>query len=122
MSSSTLSHKFLLDENVRVELARFLKQKRFDIKLAAKSVPDSHHAGISKQQRRILVTNDQDFTNYTTDEIFSVVWLRISQSDADSLITSFEKLLKELKTFKGKLIILNAIGWEEFPLFKEVKF
>ena len=121
MSSSTLNHKFLLDENVRVELARFLKQKRFDVKLAAKSVPDSHHASISKKQRRILVTNDEDFTHYTSDEIFSVVWLRISQSDSHSLIASFEKLLNELKNFKGKVIVLTAKGWEEFPLFKEEK-
>ena len=121
MSSSTLNHKFLLDENVRVELAGFLKQKRFDVKLAAKSVPDIHNASISKKQRRILVTNDEDFTHYTSDEIFSVVWLRISQSDSHSLIASFEKLLNELKNFKGKVIVLTAKGWEEFPLFKEEK-
>ena len=121
MSLSILNHKFLLDENVRIELYRFLKQHQFDVKVALKSAPDSQHALISKKQSRILVTNDEDFTQYTTDEIFSVVWLRISQSDPRSLITSFEKLLKELKTFKGKLIILTAKGWEEFPLFKEVK-
>jgi len=122
MSSSTLNHKFLLDENVRVELSRFLKRNHFDVKLVAKSVPDYQHASISKKQSRILVTNDEDFTHYTTDEIFSVVWLRIDQSDAHALITSFEKLLKQLKTFKGKLVILNEKGWEEFPLFEEVKF
>lgn len=121
MSSSTLNHKFLLDENARIELYRFLKQNRFDVKLATKSAPDSQHASISKKQSRILVTNDEDFTHYTSDEIFSVVWLRINQSDPFSLITSFGKLLKELKSFKGKLIILTEKGWEEFPLFEEVK-
>jgi len=121
MSSSTLNHKFLLDENVRIELFRFLTHKDFDVAFATKSVPDSQHASLSKKQSRILVTNDEDFTHYTTDEIFSVVWLRISQSDPDSLIASFEKLLKELKTFKGKLVLLKEKSWEEFPLLKEVK-
>ena len=121
MSSSTLNHKFLLDENVRVELYRFLKQHQFDVKLVTKSASDSQHTLVSKKQRRILVTNDQDFTHYATDEIFSVVWLRIDQSDASSLIASFEKLLKDLRTFKGKLIILTEKGWEEFPLFEELK-
>jgi len=117
MSSSTLNHKFLLDENVRIELFRFLAHEDFDVALATKSVPDYHHASLSKKQNRIFVTNDEDFTHYTTDEIFSVVWLRISQSDPDSLIASFEKLLKELKTFKGKLVLLKEKSWEEFPLF-----
>jgi len=121
MSPSTLNRKFLLDENVRIELFRFLTHKDFDVKLATKSVPDSQYASLSKKQSRILVTNDEDFTHYTADEIFSVVWLRISQSDPDSLISSFEKLLKELKTFKGKLVLLKEKSWEEFPLFKEVK-
>lgn len=121
MSSSTLNHKFLIDENVRIELFRFLTHKDLDVALATKSVPDSSHASISKKQSRILVTNDEDFTHYTKDEVFSVIWLRISQSDSNALITSFEKLLKELKTFKSKLVILNERGWEEFPLFQEVK-
>lgn len=121
MLLSTLNHKFLLDKNVRIELYRFLKQNHLDAKLVAKSIPDSHSASISKKQRRILVTNDEDFTDYTSEEIFSVVWLRIDQFDPRSLITSFEKLLKELKTFKGKLITLDKKSWEEFPLFKEVK-
>ena len=121
MLSSILNHKFLLDENVRIEVYRFLKQHQFDVKLAPKSASDFQYALISKKQSRILVTNDEDFTHYTTDEIFSVVWLRISQSDPRCLIDSFEKLLKELKTFKGKLVMLTAKGWEEFPLLKEVK-
>ena len=121
MSSSTLNHKFLLDENVRIELFRFLVHKDFDVTLATKSVPDSHHASISKKQSRILVTNDEDFTYYTSDKIFSLVWLRIDQSDEQSLLNSFEKLLKEQKTFKGKRIMLTEKGWEEFPLVEEVK-
>lgn len=84
-------------------------------------MPDSQHALISKKQSRIFVTYDEDFTHYTADEIFSVVWLRIDQSDKHTLISSFEKLVKESKTFKGRLIILNAKDWEEFPLFKEEK-
>lgn len=120
MPSLTLSHKFLLDENVRIELCRFLTQKKLDVKLVAKSASDSQVVTISRKQRRILVTNDKDFTQYPENEIFSVVWLRIAQYDAESLIASFEKLLKELKTFKGKIIILTLKGWKELPLVREI--
>lgn len=121
MPSLTLNHKFLLDENVRIELYTFLTQKKFDVKLITKSSSDSQVVAISKKQRRILVTNDEDFMQYPGNEIFSVVWLKIAQYDGASLVISFEKLLKELKTFKGKIIILTSKDWEESPLVKEEK-
>lgn len=121
MPSLTLNHKFLLDENVRIELYRFLTQKKFNVKITTKSASDSQLVSISKKQRRILITNDEDFTQYPENEIFSVVWLKIAQYDAESLITSFEKLLKELKVFKGKIILLTPKGWEELSAGKEIK-
>lgn len=116
MLSSTPSHKFLLDENVRIELFRFLKRKGIDVRLPPKSAPDSKVALISNREKRVLVTNDEGFTHYTRDEIFAVIWLRIPQNDSMSLINSFEKLLKGYKDFSGKLVVLKSGSWEEFPL------
>lgn len=111
--------KFLLDENVRIELAKFLKSKSFDIKFAPKSASDSTLTSISKKEKRILVTNDQDFIDYDKDKIFSLVWLRIPQNDAKLLVESFDKLLREFNDFSGNLIALNPDGWESFPLGEE---
>ena len=113
--------KFLLDENVRVELAKFLKSKNLDIELAQTSVSDSTLASISKTEKRILVTNDQDFADLDRDKIFSVVLLRIPQNDAKLLIKSFDKLLKDFRDFSGNLIVLDPDGWENFPLGEEIE-
>ena len=124
MYSSTPSLKFLIDENVRVELSRLLKQKGIDFKLSQKSAHDSLLASISKKESRILITNDEDFIYYPKGKIFSVVWLRIPQNDPKSLITSFEKLLNQLnanKDFSGKLITLKQNDWDQFPLGEEIE-
>lgn len=81
MSSSIPTLGFLLDENVRIELFRYLKHKEFNVKLAPKSTPDSRLANLSKREKLIIVTNDEDFTDYLRGEVFCVVWLRIPQSD-----------------------------------------
>jgi|SRR3989344_1138858 len=116
MSLSIPSHKFLLDENVKRELLKFLKNKGFDVILPPKSAPDPNVASISKKERRILVTNDEDFSHYGKDEIFSIVWLNIPQNDSKALITSFEKLLESFDEFSGKLIVLKPGKWDEFML------
>lgn len=56
MSLSTPNHKFLLDENVKAILSRFLKSEGFDVKLASKTAPDLKLASRSKEEQRILVS------------------------------------------------------------------
>lgn len=115
MSSSTPNLKFLLDENVRGELFQFLKEKGVDVKVVPKSATDARVASLSKTENRILVTNDKDFAEYTNDQVFSVVLLQIPQNQPKALVTSFKQLIKEVKNFKGKLLVLKKEKWEEFP-------
>lgn len=115
-----MSLKFLLDENVRIELYRYLNSEGFDVQYAPKSTKDSKIALISKQEKRILVTNDADFIEYEIDDIFSIVWLRIPQNEPKTLIFSFAKLLKEFKDFKGKLVILIPNDWSVVNLWVDV--
>ena|SRR3989338_9894599 len=120
MSSSTPSpkFKFLLDENVRIDLYKFLQSNGFDIKAAPKGTSDSSLASLSKTEKRILVTNDEDFAEYSNDSLFSVIWLKIPQNDPESLISSFTKLLKEFSKFSSRLVVLEAENWKDFPLSK----
>lgn len=113
--------RFLLDENVRVELAKFLKAKNFDVKLAPKTASDATLSLISKKEKRILVTNDQDFIDCDKDTVFSLVWLIIPQNDPKTLTVSFQKLLSEFNNFRGRLVVLEAGKWQDFPLAIEVK-
>lgn len=116
MSSSTPTPRFLLDENVRSELARFLRSRGFDIKIVPRSSPDSHIASESKKEKRTLVTNDVDFCRYSSEDIFSVIWLKIPQNDPHSLLSSFTDLISKESDFAGRLIILRKGVWETRPL------
>jgi predicted nuclease of predicted toxin-antitoxin system len=116
MSSLIPNLRFLLDENVRRDLYRFLISQNFDVKLVSNATSDSKIAQISKLEERILVTNDEDFCDYSETKIFSVIWLRIPQNDSKALIVSFEKVLNECSEFKGRLLILKVNSWQNFPL------
>ena len=112
----TSQHKFLIDENVRHGLYQFLKRKSIDVKLVVKGSSDKELARISKSEKRILITNDEDFSEYTKDKIYSVIWLRISQSDESALLNSFDNLLPKIKDFSSKLTILYKDKWDVQPL------
>lgn len=121
MSSLTPKTKFLLDENVRIELFKFLQTRGLDAEFSPKGISDSQIASLSKKERKVLITNDADFAEYSNDKVFAVVWLRIPQNDPQSLTSSFAKLIDELKNFEGKLIILEKNKWTNFPLTIDVK-
>ena len=110
MSLLTLNHKFLLDENVKAVLSRFLKSEGFDVKLAPKTTSDSKLALLSKEELRILVTNDEDFQWYSDKEIYSVILLKVPQNDNESLIKVFNKLLSEFNNFAGRIVVLDKNG------------
>src|SRR5438132_395390 len=80
MSSSTPARpRFLLDENVRVELDAFLKEQGFSVKRLSKGAPDRSLASASLEDRFVLVTNDEDFASMPAEKVFSVVLVRVSQ-------------------------------------------
>lgn len=112
-------HRFLLDENVRIELDEFLKSQEIDFIRLKPATSDKIIASISRKEKRIVVTNDEDFTRLSKNKIFSVVWLRIPQKDVAMLIASFHKLTTECAQFAGKLIVLDIEGWKSFPLGSE---
>lgn len=116
MRLSRPAPKFLLDENVRIELHKFLKDKNFDVKLVSKGASDEIVAEISKEESRVLVTNDEDFSQYAKNQLFAVILLKIPQDDRKALLNSSAKLLKNLRNFEGKIVILKPNSWEDFPL------
>ena len=121
MSSSTpflKEPRFLLDENVRVELDEFLISVKVDFIRLPPSTPDTIIAERSRKEERIIVTNDEDFANVPKGKVFAVVWLKIPQKDVTALITSFQKLLNEHSAFKEQLVILNTNAWKAVPLLE----
>lgn len=120
MSSLTLSRKFLLDENVKAILSGFLKSEGFDVKLVPKATTDLKLASLSKEEQRILVSNDEDFQWYSDKEIYSVILLKVPQNDNQLLIKSFNKLLSEFSNFAGRIVVLDNKGWKDYPLVKKL--
>lgn len=120
MSSSVLHPKlkFLLDENVKTELYKFLESEGLDVVLAPRGFSNGKLAAMSKSEERILVTNDSHFTDselFPEEKIFSIIWLRISQDKPESLLKEFSKLLKvksSPKDFEGFLITLEENDME----------
>ena len=121
LTSKDKELKFLLDENVKKELLQFLK-KDFDVIFKPKRLSDDKLSEFSKSEQRVFVTNDEDFSEFTKEEIFSVVWLRIPQKHPELLLNSFSKLIKETKPedFEGKFIALyeDRVEVSSLPLTK----
>ncbi|MBI3486485.1 DUF5615 family PIN-like protein [Candidatus Daviesbacteria bacterium] len=120
MQSLIHNLKFLLDENVKISLLKFLKEHRYDVKASPKTTNDKKLALISKQEHRILVTNDDDFKWFKKSQIYSVILLKIPQNDTKTLTESFSKLLSEFKNFQGRIVELKVNSWLDYPLFSEV--
>jgi predicted nuclease of predicted toxin-antitoxin system len=108
--------RFLLDENVRAELDVFLNGKKCDVRRLPKGAPDRFLAAASREERRIIVTNDEDFSMFREGTVFGVVLLRLPQHDAVGLVASFQRLLDECAEWKGCRIVLGPHQWTATPL------
>ncbi|MBU1103071.1 MAG: DUF5615 family PIN-like protein [Nanoarchaeota archaeon] len=100
----------------------FLKQQGVDIISKPKGLVNGKLAEFSKSEERVLVTNDDDFTDseqFPKEKIFSVVWLRIPQDNPEALLKSFSKLLKDKtksEDFEGNLVTLYEDKFEISPI------
>lgn len=118
--------KFLSDENVDERLKKYLIKQGLDIISKPKELSNGKLAEFSKSEKRVLVTNDSDFTDpwtFPREKIFSVIWLRIPQDKLKSAIDSFSKLIKDPPNFEGNLIILYeaSIDVKRIPSRVELK-
>ena len=120
--------RFLLDENVKKELLKFLNSAGYDSTFKPKGLANGELAAFSKSEKRVLVTNDFHFADplkFPKDKIFSVVWLRVPQDKPEVLLNSFSKLLKdksEPKDFEGFLITLNDGEFEVSDILSSSEF
>lgn len=126
MSSSVLKEKkpkFLLDENVKVELLRYLEQQGFDVVLKSRGTVNGKLGEFSKKEKRVLITNDRHFSDaslFPKEKIFSVIWLRnIPQNEPMLLISAFSKLLENPPDFDSNLIRLYPDKFDIKPILSK---
>lgn len=121
-NSASPSVKFLRDENVKIRLEKFLKQKGIDITSKPSGLSNGKLAEFSMLEERMLITNDKHFTDaskFPKEKIFGVIWLRIPQDNPQLLIDAFSDMLerlKDFKDFKGKIITLYLDKFDISPI------
>ncbi len=109
------SLKFLLDENIRIEVKEFLESKGYSAEYAPKGTKNSHLASLAKERKLVLLTRDTDFLNsalFPPQEFFGIIVFVIHPPTVEKLIGALSSLLPEIKKFKGKLFVVGERGFE----------
>jgi predicted nuclease of predicted toxin-antitoxin system len=113
--SNTL--KFLLDENVRVEVKEFLESKGLSAEYASKGISNGKLASLAKEKGLVLLTRDSDFINtvlFPPKQFSGMVVFRIHPPTAEKLIKGLKFLLSKVKEFKGKVFVVSEESIEIF--------
>lgn len=95
------AHQFKTDENLPVEVADLLVQAGYDAKTVNEQLlqgaTDSKLIDICKNENRILVTLDTDFSDirmYPPEEYTGIVVLRLARQDKPYLIEIFHRIIQ----------------------------
>lgn len=104
--------KILADENVKLDLVKFISSKGVNIIYAPKGIKNSELFSFASKQGRILLTNDSDFLNTSLYPLKSgpgVILLRIHPPELSELKAVMLKLLKEFspQDIRGKSLVLR---------------
>lgn len=109
------SPKFLLDENVRMEVKEFLESAGFSAEYAAKGISNGKLASLAKQKKFILLSRDRDFLNssmFPPKEFSGIIVLAVHPPTAEKLVKALSSLLGGINEFKGKLFVVEEGGFE----------
>ena len=107
--------KFLLDENIRIEIKEFLKSKGFSAEYAAKGVSNGRLASLAKDKSLVLVSRDSDFLNksaFPPKEFSGMIVFVIHPPTVEKLVRALSSLLSKVKEFKGKLFTVDEDEFE----------
>jgi len=102
--------KFLLDENIGKEVARFLEQLGHSvsrIRLISPGIEDYRVLDLSISKDSILITSDKDFGELIFKEgqpSTGVIFLRLEDGSSENKIKAIKKILSKHKDIKNKFI------------------
>ena len=109
------SPKFLLDENIPKAVKNFLESKGFSVRYADKGIANGKLASLSKETKSVLVSRDSDFLNrllFPPKDFSGIMVFVIHPPRPKKLVLALSSLLSEVKSFKGKLFIVDEEGFE----------
>lgn len=108
--------RFLLDENIRVEVKEFLDSKGLSSAYASKGIRNGMLGSMAKEKRLVLLTRDRDFLNkhlFPPKEFSGIIVLRVHPPTAEKLIAALSPIIVEVKDFRGRLFVVTEEGFEE---------
>ncbi len=108
------SLKFLLDENVDIRIASFLQEKGFSTLGCPKGLKNGDVIALAIEEKRILLTNDTDFTQpHHTEkkDTPGIIVFRIHPPDKEKLCKALDNLLSKVKENEliGKVRLLEEM-------------
>ena len=110
--------KLLADENIRKRLVRVLKESGHNVKVVEKGTKNSALFLLAKKERRILLTNDTEFSDdklYHPNKTSGIILLRVFPNTFQNQKEALMRLLGKFKEneFSGRLVELGK-NWEIF--------
>ncbi len=105
--------KFLVDENIPMELIEELKNSGYDILRVdnfKKGLKDQNVLELAFKERRILITFDKDFGELAVKQkkkVTGVILLRIKPQSIQFLKERILLLFKQIRELEGKFIVLE---------------
>lgn len=88
--------KFLLDENVDVRLASFLKKLGFSVLVSPKGLKNGAVLALTEKESCVLLTNDKNFVNLEavkSSKLAGIVVFRVHPPKLSELESALSKLL-----------------------------
>jgi predicted nuclease of predicted toxin-antitoxin system len=118
--------KFLLDQDVYVITARFLKNSGYDVVLVAElglsQASDEDILRTAQDQQRILVTRDRDYGNlvFVRGMGCGVIYLRILPSTVNSIHNQLTQVIENYATeeLAGAFVVVEPSGYRFRKPFK----
>lgn len=104
--------RFLSDENLRWDVVKFLKTRGHDIKTSPPRASDKVVINLAKKEKRILLTNDTDFSvslQFPPWEYWGILIFRIHPPRFEKYKKAIENFiaLYDARFVKGKTFIIE---------------
>ncbi len=110
--------RFLSDENFRSDVVKFLQNRGHDVKVAPKGSLDRHVAALAKKEKRVLLTNDTDFSislQFPPCDYSGILVFRIHPPRFEKFKNVLEGFLSRYsaKKIKGKTFVVQEHSFLE---------
>lgn len=104
--------RFLIDENIRLEVEEFLKAENYDVMRVPQGLENSKITHLAKEEKRILLTHDRHFAHiflYPPKEFSGIIRIKIHPPSVPTIINALKNLLQRVSSeeINGHLIVLE---------------